>query len=53
MLESTKRSTSLRVSPGVMTGHCMGTKYPMKAMITVGMANTSEKMNVLRHLRME
>ena len=42
-----KRRTSLRLSPGAMKGHSIG----MKATITVGIANTREKMKVLRHLR--
>lgn len=47
--ERRKRITSFAVSPGVIGKNSTGTK----AMITVGMANTREKMNVIRHLRID
>lgn len=49
MEERRKRTTSLPVSPGVRVHHSTGTN----AMITVGMANTREKMKVIRHLRID
>ena len=44
-----RRSTSLRLSPGVSTGH----STDVKAIIIVGIPNTREKKKVIYHLRRE